>query len=195
MKGDGSMQKICDSEEPRDKNGLTEAEFLEAYDSDLYPKPSATADICVMAQDVDDIEILMIRRGNHPCLGRWALPGGFADKNEPLEETAARELEEETGITDVGLQLIGVYSEPGRDPRGWTISAAYAAIINKSAVTVCAGDDAAAAAWFQLIRENGSISLRNKDILLPVSDNAAKGTGSLAFDHRKIICDAVERFL
>ena len=182
------------SNEKLDKDGLTEAEFLAAYDSDIYPKPSATADICVIARSGDISEILLIRRGNHPCLGQWALPGGFADKNEPLEETAARELAEETGITGVSLQLIGVYSKPGRDPRGWTISAAYAAALAKTEVSVTAGDDAAAAAWFQVICRENEIWLKHNDILLPVSEGALGGTDALAFDHREIIWDAIRLF-
>ena len=181
--------------ELRDQDGLTEAEFLAGYNSDRYPKPSATADICVIASDWETAEILLIRRGGHPCLGEWALPGGFANKNEPLEETAARELLEETGISGVELELIGVYSEPGRDPRGWTISAAYGTVVEKEQVAVQAGDDAAAAAWFQVVYKEGEISLKRGDTILPVSAGAQEGTAKLAFDHRHIIDDAIRKFL
>lgn len=95
----------------RDKNGLTEEEFLKSYNPDKYPKPSLTADICIFAHS-DVTEILLVKRGGHPYIGKWALPGGFANKNEPIEKTASRELKEETGIEGVSMKLVGVYSQP-----------------------------------------------------------------------------------
>ncbi len=157
----------------RDQNGQTEAEFLATYNGDAYPKPAVTADVCVFAEGEEEMELLMIRRGGHPFLGCWALPGGFANRNEPLEETAARELSEETGITDLELELVGVYSAPGRDPRGWTVTAAYGVVVEKDDITVQAGDDAAEARWFRLSE-------------LPEV---------LAFDHADIIRDACEILL
>ena len=177
--------------EIRDKDGLTEAEFLAGYNSDAYPKPALTADICVIAKDGDSQEILLIKRGNHPFLGHWALPGGFANRNEPAEETAARELSEETGIEGIPLKLTGFYSAPGRDPRGWTVSAAYTAVIDKYSVNVQAGDDAAEAKWFKIQCADGEISLINGEIILPVTEGVY-GTGKLAFDHTHIISDALE---
>lgn len=139
--------------ELRDKKGLTEAEFLAAYAQKHYPKPAATADIAVFGQDEDALRLLLVRRGGHPYLGRWALPGGFANPNEPLEATAARELAEETGLTGLPLAPVGVFSAPGRDPRGWVISSAYTALVPRQQLqgllqATCAGDDAASAAWF-----------------------------------------------
>lgn len=68
----------------RDKNGLTEEEFLKSYNPDKYPKPSLTADICIFAHS-DVTEILLVKRGGHPYIGKWALPGGFANKNDRLK--------------------------------------------------------------------------------------------------------------
>lgn len=132
--------------------------------------PSLTADICVFAGEGAEKELLLIKRGNEPYKGCWALPGGFADENEPLEETARRELEEETGISGLEVSLVGVYSAPGRDPRGWVVSAAYKAFADKARVKPEAGDDAADAKWFK-------ISEINMD--------------KLAFDHAQIIADAL----
>lgn len=162
----------------RDRQGLTEAEFLAAYDPDRYPKPAVTADIVILN---DRDEVLLVRRGSHPFLGCWALPGGFANPDEPLAQTAARELAEETGMTGLPLTLIGVFSEPGRDPRGWTISAAYGSCVRKAAVIPRAGDDAAAAAWWR-IDAAGQI-LHRGDEAMTFQD--------LAFDHAAILTAAL----
>ena len=82
----------------RDKRGLTEAEAIARYRSRNYPRPAVTADIVIFRMEGGVLRVLLIKRGGHPFLGRWALPGGFAAQQETLEETAARELFEETGL-------------------------------------------------------------------------------------------------
>ena len=82
--------------EPVDKNGLTESEFLAAYKPGDYPRPSATADLALLRRGGS--EILLIKRGNHPFIGKWALPGGFVNPDETVEAAAARELFEETAF-------------------------------------------------------------------------------------------------
>ena len=160
--------------ELRDKRGLTEAEAIAIYRAKNYPKPALTADVAVFAKCDGRIKLLLIRRGGHPCLGRWALPGGFAEEGETIERTAARELEEETGIRGLPLTLVGIYSAPGRDPRGWTVSAAYAVLLDDGMIDASAGDDAAEARWFDVV--DGVPAL-------------PAGEG-LAFDHHQIIADA-----
>ena len=154
----------------RDKNGLTEDEFLVQYKKKQYEKPSLTADIVVLAKDAAGTWVLLIRRKGHPFLGHWALPGGFANPNEPLEQTARRELLEETGIGHEQMQLVGLFSRPGRDPRGWVVSAAYAASVDRAATRVRAGDDAGAAQWFGVSPEADGL-----------------GLPPLAFDHEEIL--------
>lgn len=167
----------------RDKNGLTEEEFLKSYNPDKYPKPSLTADICIFAHS-DVTEILLVKRGGHPYIGKWALPGGFANKNEPIEKTASRELKEETGIEGVSMKLVGVYSQPGRDPRGWVVSTAFYADVDKKSIHPEAGDDAKEAKWFTIVDET---HLRCGDINIGIND--------LAFDHADIIHDAIDKGL
>lgn len=175
----------------------TEEEFLKQYNADKYPKPSVTADICIFAEDNGRLELLLVKRGGHPFLGCWATPGGFANANEPLEQTAARELEEETGISGIPLRHVNVYSKPGRDPRGWTISSAYTALVRKSQVDPKAGDDAAAVSWFcvKFTRLKSGIldkiTLKNGEQTLHVLPD----TGDLAFDHAEIIRDALQNIL
>lgn len=158
----------------RDKKGLTEAEAIARYRAKNYPKPSLTADIAVFARYGKGVRLLLIRRGGHPFLGCWALPGGFADQGERIEQTAERELEEETHLSGLPLKLLGVYSAPERDPRGWTVSVAYAVCVEGDRLQVAAGDDAAEAQWVDVVDGRP---------MLPDG-------GRLAFDHAEIISDA-----
>ncbi|MBO6241658.1 MAG: NUDIX hydrolase [Butyrivibrio sp.] len=173
--------------ELRDKNGLTEEEFLKQYNSDGWKKPSLTADICIITKAGDVQKILLIRRGNHPCLGKWATPGGFSEEGECIENTAARELEEETSIKMDAkeLTLVGVYSKPGRDPRGWTVSVAFAAVVDADKVKPIAADDAADAKWFTISKTGDTYSFS--------ADNETITLDELAFDHADIVTDALNK--
>lgn len=174
-----------------DKNGLTEAAFLASYRSDKYPKPSLTADHVIFSRREEKIFVLLVRRGGHPFLGKWAIPGGFAKSSETLEETAHRELLEETGIDQKGQKLIGVYSQPGRDPRGWVVSVAYATLIEKDCFSLQAGDDASETAWFEIIQKDGGLALQNGDFFVSFNQPA---NPFLAFDHEQILKDAYTSF-
>lgn len=145
--------------ELRDHNGLTEREFLEQYRAGDYERPSVAADMVIFtvtdtAADYEteaagkELRLLLIRRGGHPCLGKWALPGGFVQPDETTDQAAARELEEETGVAGVYLEQLRTFSDPGRDPRTWVISSSYLALADSRRIQLQAGDDAAAAVWF-----------------------------------------------
>ena len=113
-----------------------------------YPRPMLTADCVVVRHRA---EVLLVRRGNEPYKGCWALPGGFMEMDETIEHCAVRELQEETGIVveEDMIRLIGVYSAPGRDPRGRTVTAAYRIDVADSMVAT-AGDDATEVRWWPL---------------------------------------------
>lgn len=113
-----------------------------------YPRPMLTADCVVVRHRA---EVLLVRRGNEPYKGCWALPGGFMEMDETIEHCAVRELQEETGIvvSEDMIRLIGVYSTPGRDPRGRTVTAAYRIDVADSMVAT-AGDDATEVRWWPL---------------------------------------------
>ncbi|MEZ5854269.1 MAG: NUDIX hydrolase [Hyphomicrobiaceae bacterium] len=125
--------------------------------------PLLTVD-CVVFDTKD--RVLLIRRARPPYRGHYALPGGFVDVGESVEDACRRELLEETGVKAGRLRLVGVYSSPGRDPRGHTVSVAFATRV-RSARAV-AGDDAAAAEWISNWRR-----------------------AKLAFDHKTILKDAL----
>lgn len=117
-----------------------------------YPRPMLTAD-CVVVRSGS--EVLLVRRGGEPFKGCWALPGGFMEMDETIEHCAVRELEEETGLrfAEQDLRLIGVYSAPGRDPRGRTVTAAFRVESGERRAEngePVAGDDAAEVRWWPL---------------------------------------------
>ena len=143
--------------EVRDQNGLTEREFLAAYRDKHYPAPYLTADIVLLSGGKD---VLMIRRKGHPYLGCWALPGGFVEPGESAEEGALRELTEETSVTGFtvdDIHEIGLFSKPGRDPRGWIVSDAFLAPVKREEIVFKAADDAAEAAWITVRRDGENL--------------------------------------
>jgi len=114
-----------------------------------FPRPAVTVDIIIFRLSNDSPELLLIERGNDPYKGQWALPGGFVDKDEALEHAAARELEEETGLTNILLTQMHTFGNPGRDPRGHTIAVVYVGYLTDEAEAK-AGDDAARVEWFKI---------------------------------------------
>ena len=131
---------------------------------DRYKKPSVTVDLIVFTVHDDDLKVLLIERGNTPFKGSWAIPGGFVDYGESLESSAVREAKEETGLDIENLHQFHTYSQPGRDPRGHTISTVF---IAKGKGIPKASDDAI-------------------DIGIFIKDNLPE---NLAFDHRQILED------
>ena len=131
-----------------------------------YPRPAVTADCVVMTKE-ERPQVLLIQRGFDPFKGCWAFPGGFMNMDETTEQSAIRELEEETGLVVTELHQIGAYSKVDRDPRGRTITVAYLVLVDHP-IAATGQDDAAKAQWFPI------------DALPP-----------LAFDHEDIMQDAM----
>jgi 8-oxo-dGTP diphosphatase len=118
--------------------------------TDDYPRPALTVDIVIFTLRENRLQVLLIRRLNEPYAGSWALPGGFVQMNESLEDAANRELNEETGIREAYLEQLYTYGDPLRDPRGRVVSVAYFALIHTDTVVRTeGGSDASQARWFQ----------------------------------------------
>ncbi len=191
-----------------DSKGRTEEEFLAEYDRTKYDRPAYTADNLLLADCGDGLAVLLIRRGNHPHMGQWALPGGFVNPNEKVADAAKRELTEETGINVETEQLITV-SAPKRDPRGWTVSTCFMGLLSEPIVPN-AGDDASEAKWFKIdylaAGDVYKLKLTCDGIDLSAEMNVSRDAGGkididsseilvnngIAFDHAKIILYAVE---
>lgn len=123
---------------------------METYTYD-YPRPMLTVDCIIICNKNNQNQILLIKRKNNPFKDSWALPGGFVDMDEDLDEAAFREVQEETNIKLESIKQLFTIGTPGRDPRGRTVSVIYFALINsKLAEQTKAGDDAAQTQWFEI---------------------------------------------
>ena len=144
------------------------------YDPSKFPAFAVTVDVVILTMADSVLHVLLVRRGQEPFKGMWAIPGGFKRPEETLNEAARRELSEETGV-DVPslLTQFGAYGDPGRDPRMNVVTVAYLAVL-RDVGAIVAGTDAEHAA------------------LVPASDILAERI-ELAFDHLRIVRDAVER--
>lgn len=159
------------SQEQKIDHKSEEREFLANYDVSKYQRPSVTADMIIFTVRENDLKVLLIKRGGHPYKGMWAIPGGFVNMDESLEEAARRELQEETSVTDVYLEQLYTFGDPHRDPRTRVISVAYFALVDASRLKeMKAGSDAQDAQWFSMYS-------------LP----------DLAFDHAKVLDYALTR--
>lgn len=114
-----------------------------------YPRPALTVDVVLATREARP-RVLLIQRKHDPFAGKWALPGGFVDEGERLADAARRELQEETGLRIEDLEQLYAAGDPGRDPRGWTVSVVFLARVDADELKPLAGDDAAAADWFPL---------------------------------------------
>ena len=128
-----------------------EADYLKKYDpTKYYPTPTVTADLSIYAYDkkTEKLDLLLITRGGYPYKGFRAVPGGFVNYDEPIEDAAARELLEETGLKGIDPLLFCVLSDPKRDPRQRVITPEFLALADKDELSPQAGDDAKNTSWF-----------------------------------------------
>lgn len=135
-----------------------------------FARPALTVDVVVFALDEHDLQVMLIERDLAPFAGDWALPGGFVRVEETLDEAAARELAEETGLHDIFLEQLYTFGAVKRDPRERVVTVAYFALVNLAGHDVKASTDARNAAWFSI-----------------------NDLPQLAFDHKQVLDAALER--
>lgn len=206
--------------EIRNKDGLTEKEFLKAYVPGDYDRPSVTVDMILFTIDEvetdirknpeKELKVLLVKRGDHPYMNHWAIPGGFVGIDEDIEDAAYRELSEETNLKeDIYLEQLYTFGAPKRDPRMRVISVAYMALTKKDNIKkTMSGDDASDALWFKVTKEvvdknRFSLILSNDEkdisIVYDFSKEDGKWIGNsltedkLAFDHAMILNTAIDR--
>lgn len=198
--------------EALDKEGRSESDFLAEYDRETWDRPALTADVVLFSIDGENKPVvLLVKRGGHPFLGCWAFPGGFVNPDESSEKAACRELAEETGISGVYLDQLYTVTTPSRDPRGWTASVCYMAVMERGFAMPQAGDDAAEAEWFNIdyVRSGSDYILklscgqtvlkaeliikRDKMGNIDVNESKVTSCDGIAFDHAKLLLYAIER--
>jgi len=200
---------------------VSESDFLKSYDISKFNRPSVTVDIVTFGvwgeegetyrkDEKKTISLLLVKRGEHPFKNKWALPGGFLRNQETVEESAFREIKEETGVLPRSLMPIGTFSEKGRDPRGWIISNAFVSVISEDGVKASAGDDAQDAKWFkcsfqqmsseenlfklELVSEDETLTAILEKVRFQFGRTEFKiiESNDLAFDHALIISTAFD---
>lgn len=213
-----------------EKKYETEEEFLKNYKPGDYERPSVTVDMLLFTTetvenedikrvDKEELKILLIKRAGFPYKNCWALPGGFVDMNESLDEAVARELKEETNIDNVYMEQLYTFGDVKRDPRMRVISPAYMALVDSKDLKIKAGDDAKDVEWFtvskKLIKKTDSViywglTLKARDIEMEylVRDEVVRkgrinvvetvsiehvSGDKIAFDHFKIINLGMDR--
>jgi 8-oxo-dGTP diphosphatase len=119
-----------------------------AETANSYERPAVTVDVAIFTILGGELKVLLVKRKNWPFAGMWAIPGGFIEMDESLEKAAARELEEETGVSDVYLEQLYTFGAPGRDPRTRVITVAYFALVSADQLHLRAASDAADVGWF-----------------------------------------------
>ena len=135
-----------------------------------YPRPALAVDCVVFAIDNNQLKVLLIERCDDPYQGHWALPGGFVDMDETVDQAAARELQEETCLKKIFLEQLYTFSQVDRDPRSRVVSVAYYALVKFSEQHAVPASDAKRAEWFD-----------------------TKKLPKLAFDHDHIMDVAIDR--
>lgn len=202
-------------------NESKQNEYLKNYNINEYERPSLTSDIVaftVKTQETDDyrklpekkLSVLLVKREEYPFKDMWALPGGFVNKNESVDDNAYRKLKEKAGIEDVVLSQLKVFSKCNRDPRGWVVSCAFMALADESKYNsknkIMDNEK-----WFSIDYKKQQdniyeLTLENEDekltALIEVGDEFSKVSeesfkiiecNNIAFDHAEIIACAVQK--
>ncbi len=131
------------------KEQLTEKEFLKEYNAREYEAPLMTVDMAIFTIRKDKLHVLLVKRAQHPGIGKWALPGGFIDlvKDKQLVDTARRKLKEKTGIDTPYLEQVETFGSRRRDPRGWSVTVAYFALIASEDIDIASNETSEEIVW------------------------------------------------
>ncbi|WP_020407483.1 NUDIX hydrolase [Hahella ganghwensis] len=152
----------------------TEEDYLKHYDPRQYEQPLATVDMAIFTIIDQQLQVLLVKRAMHPAQGKWALPGGFIDmkQDKTLSDTAYRKLKEKTGVDSPYLEQVATFGDASRDPRGWSLTVAYFALIAGDQLALCADNRSEDISW---------VPLSNVDNF------------KLAFDHARVLQACHER--
>lgn len=157
------------------KKTQAEADFLRTYDASAFERPNVSVDTVIFTVSAGELQVLLVQREHHPSQGQWSLVGGFIDvkHDKALIDTAKRKLEEKTGVKTPYLEQFCSYGNKTRDPRGWSVTTVYFALIPAEGITLQAGQGATDIKW--------------------ASITGGKVKDKLAFDHAQILAECTER--
>ncbi len=156
-------------------NSASEREFLKDYNIHDFDVPLTSVDMAIFTVRESQLQVLLVKRAQHPALGKWALPGGFIDlkKDKALGDTAQRKLKEKTGVDTPYLEQVESFGSAKRDPRGWSVTVAYLALIASEDITLSKDDSSEEVTW--------------------VAIEEVEKQFDLAFDHQQILETCYER--
>jgi len=153
----------------------TQASFLESYNIHEFDIPLTSVDMTIFTIENETLKVLLVKRAQFPAKGEWALPGGFINlkTDQSLNDTVSRKLEEKTGVNISHLEQVATYGNAKRDPRGWSVTIAYMALISSKNITLMTDESSEEVVW------------------LPIDE--IKKEYQLAFDHNSILEDSYQR--
>lgn len=153
----------------------TQLSFLENYDIHEFDIPLTSVDMTIFTIEDDTLKILLVKRAQFPAKGEWALPGGFINlkADGTLNDTVSRKLKEKTGVEISHLEQVSTYGSASRDPRGWSVTIAYMALISNKNITLTLDESSEEVVW------------------LPIEE--IQNNYQLAFDHNAILADSYQR--
>lgn len=159
------MQKKAQN--PEEQMTQTEEEYLKSYNAKEFPTPLITVDIVIFSIRNKEVNVLLVKRGTHPNLGKWALPGGFIDQkyDQNLMDAATRKLKGKTGVQTPYLEQLETLGSHDRDPRGWSVTVAYFALINSDDVSLVIGETESDVQWYPIKRVKHPLAFDHSNIL------------------------------
>ncbi len=214
---EGDIMKTID--EYQDKNGLSEKEFLQSYNPSAFERLSLSVDAVIFSIDtesqtknyrkLDDqrLTVLLVKRNEHPFIGKWSLPGGFVGMQETLDEAAIRIIKNKTGLDDLYMEQLYTYGNPDRDPRMRIISCTYLSLVDRSKFELLQSPLVTESAWFEVETKESKLILSRADERIEVAfekketrngkiksmEYKTVGSSELAFDHGTLLLDGLMR--
>jgi len=150
-------------------NEQSEADFLKNYDIHEFDIPLTSVDMAIFTIEAGELKVLLVKRAQHPAKGQWALPGGFINlkEDQTLDDTAARKLKEKTGVDTSHLEQVFTFGNAGRDPRGWSVTVAYMALISCENIQLQADESSEEAVWLSVeeIERDYALAFDHNNIL------------------------------
>lgn len=148
---------------------VSETTYLKSYNIHDFDVPLTSVDMAIFTVHEDRLKVLLTKRAHHPEMGKWALPGGFIDqiKDHSLSDTARRKLKEKTGVDTPYLEQVETFGSAKRDPRGWSVTVAYLALLPYESITLAKGENTESVIWVNLdeVEQNDTLAFDHNSIL------------------------------